>query len=106
MTDRKPLEGADVTKLPVPPISDELIRWLRSVNPERVIQKGETMESAQRRAGEQDLIDRLHFFNRLQAKFEAGDFEDDEERIATGEMLVWEAPTKEQEENGYVLRLT
>lgn len=96
----------DPDKLPVPPVSDELIRWLRIIHPERVIRKGETMESAQRRAGMQDLIDKLSIFNRLQAKFETGSFADDEEREDVTHMLVYEVPTKEQEENGFVLRAT
>lgn len=91
---------------PVPAISDELIRWLRAMHPERVIQKGETMEAAQRKAGMQDLIDKLSFFNRLQAKYESSDFEDEEERVSIEGMLVWEAPTKEQEEQGFVLRIS
>jgi hypothetical protein len=93
-----------VAKLPVPEVSDELIRWLRAIHPQRVIGPDESLSEAHRRAGVQDLIDKLSFFNRLQAKMEQGDFEDDEERQATMTHLTWEAPTKEQEEHGFVLR--
>jgi hypothetical protein len=100
-------EDADLAaKLPVPAVSEELIRWLRVTNPIRSLGRKEDLRDADRAAGLQALIDKLHFFSMLQAKFEAGDFESDEERNAAGEMLVWEAPTKEQEENGFVLRLT
>lgn len=99
-------KSPDITKLPVPEVTDELIRWLRAIHPQRVIGKEETLAEANRKAGVQDLIDKLGFFNRLQAKVEGNDFLDEEERDAASDSLVWEAPTREQEENGYVLRIS
>lgn len=96
----------DITKLPVPEVSDELMRWLRAMHPVYPIGEDETLAQANRKAGVQDLIKKLGFFNRLQAKAEADSFEDEDDRKATLESLVWEAPTKEQEEHGFVLRVS
>lgn len=88
-------------KLPIPLISRELVKWLRLSNPIRAIGKDETLAEANRRAGFQDLIDLLDFKSQLQAQAERGEL--DEESM---EMLVYEAPTAQQQEDGYVLRIS
>lgn len=89
---------AEREKLRIPDISRELVKWLRAVNPQRVIGRNETLTEAHRRAGEQDLIDRLDFLSLQQARYEAGELSEGEANV-----LVWEAPDTEE---GYVLRAT
>lgn len=86
------------TQLRIPDISRELIRWMRAVNPQRVIGPDETLASAHRKAGVQDLIDTLDFLSLQQQAFEQGQLTDEEANV-----LVWEADTVEE---GYVLRAT
>lgn len=84
-------------RMPVPEISRELIRWLRATNPIRSIGRDETIASANRRAGEQDLIDKLDYLSHLQALNQRGELDEDDK-----DLLVWD----EEEPDGYVLRVS
>ncbi len=98
---REDAEKEAANKLPIPELSRALIKWLRLTYPIRQIGADETLASANRRAGFQDLIDKLDFLSQLQAKAELGELDEE-----TMEFLVFEAPTKQQEEDGYVLRIS
>lgn len=91
-------EEATREKLRVPEITRDLIKWLRSTHPQRVIGKDETLAEAHRRAGMQDLIDKLDFLSLQQERFEAGELSEAEANV-----LVWE---QEDVENGFVLRVS